>query len=171
MEKVLDLQWKIYRSEVIGVERYCHNCGEKMLFKDSLKRRQNANGKNIFHFAIYKCINGHTWNKKIEVIKTKAGLTNEMVEYSQRDSIYDMIDISDSYYGMYNRIDVCLKVMEDKERLDKFIADKLVHISRNKVVDFINLGHIRVNREIVRSNYKLRVDDVINIHTEKLDLI
>jgi hypothetical protein len=36
-------------------EKYCPNCGKKVLFVDSLMRRRNANGKDIYEYAIYKC--------------------------------------------------------------------------------------------------------------------
>ncbi len=52
-----------------GELRYCSRCKTKVQFTDSGKIRQNANGKNIFVYAIYKCGKDHTWNKKMGVRK------------------------------------------------------------------------------------------------------
>jgi hypothetical protein len=39
---------------------------------DSGKIRQNANGKNIYTYAIYKCGKDHTWNRKLTTLKVTA---------------------------------------------------------------------------------------------------
>lgn len=52
-----------------GITRYCSRCKGKVQFVDSGKLRQNANGKTIFTYAIYKCAKGHTWNKKLTIRK------------------------------------------------------------------------------------------------------
>ena len=70
MEEILYLNWEIHNEENDKEERYCHNCGKKVIFTDSLKRRQNANGKNIYHFAIYKCPSDNSWDKVINIFKT-----------------------------------------------------------------------------------------------------
>lgn len=59
MKKAM-INLNVMNMEIETIERYCHNCGKKVLFTDSLKRRQNANGKNLYNYAIFKCSNGHT---------------------------------------------------------------------------------------------------------------
>ena len=67
-------QWRIVsrKQRTSGEIRYCSRCKRNVRFTDSGKIRQNANGKNIITFAIYKCGKGHTWNKKLAVSKVSA---------------------------------------------------------------------------------------------------
>ena len=51
-------------------KRYCKNCRRTTLFTDTNIRRHNANGKNIYRFAIYKCPKNHTWNQKLHIYKS-----------------------------------------------------------------------------------------------------
>lgn len=55
------------------VIRYCPRCGRKVEFHDSGKRRQNANGRNIYKYAIFKCARDHTWNRFIGRLKASVG--------------------------------------------------------------------------------------------------
>ncbi|MDX8361573.1 hypothetical protein [Cytobacillus sp. IB215316] len=59
----------IHMEDVIQDQRYCSNCGRVVLFYDTLIRRHNANGKNIYRYAIYKCEKNHTWKKSLKLIK------------------------------------------------------------------------------------------------------
>ncbi|HPL54232.1 MAG TPA: hypothetical protein PLW11_08900 [Bacillota bacterium] len=64
--------WKLTNvSDDNTTMRHCHNCGRKVIFVDSGKRRRNANGKNIYEYAIYKCKKGHTWNRLLGITKNK----------------------------------------------------------------------------------------------------
>jgi len=51
-------------------------------------------------------------------------------------------------------------------RIDKFITDELNDpaISRTQVQDWIKNGHVRVNDQSIKSNYKLNEQDVIVVH-------
>lgn len=48
-----------------------------------------------------------------------------------------------------------------KERIDKMVASKFPDVSRSRIQKWIEDGDILVNEEKVRTNYKLRVGDVI----------
>jgi len=52
-----------------AIIRYCSRCKTNVPFFDSKKTRTNANGKNLFIYAIYKCEKDHTWNRKIRMKK------------------------------------------------------------------------------------------------------
>ncbi|PJI07744.1 MULTISPECIES: S4 domain-containing protein [Clostridium] len=163
MEKKLNLNWYIYKNETDHEIRYCHNCGTKVEFKDSLKRRQNANGKNIFYYAIYKCPNGHTWNKKIDTFKTTAGLKNNYKENNEKENIYENFSIAQVLQDGIDEVQIFLKEMCTKERLDKFLAEKIVDFTRGQVVKAIEKGKIKVNGCMVKANVRLRVNDIISL--------
>ena len=48
-------------------------------------------------------------------------------------------------------------------RIDKFLMDKLPHVSRNKVQDAIKNGFVLVNEAEIKPNYRVRPGDVISI--------
>lgn len=48
-------------------------------------------------------------------------------------------------------------------RIDKFLIDRIVGVSRNKIQNAASNGYVRVNDDIVKSNYKIRPNDVITI--------
>jgi 23S rRNA pseudouridine1911/1915/1917 synthase len=48
-------------------------------------------------------------------------------------------------------------------RIDKFLADKLPNVSRNRIQNGIKDGLVKVNDSDIRPNYKVRPDDVVTI--------
>lgn len=56
-------------------------------------------------------------------------------------------------------------------RLDKFIADKEINLSRSFIQKLISQGNITVNDETVKPSYNIRNGDVIKINVEKTDSI
>ncbi len=163
MEKKLKLNWSIYHNELDSETRYCHNCGSKVLFKDSLKRRQNANGKNIFYFAIYKCPKGHTWNKQITSFKTMAGLINTHQTHHPIESEYQELNLSLLIESGINEVEILLEAFQQKMRLDKFISSKIQDISRSSVVKLINEGLIRLNGASAAGSVTLKDNDIITL--------
>jgi len=51
-------------------------------------------------------------------------------------------------------------------RIDKFIVNRMENASRNKIQDAASNGHIRVNDVVVKSNYKVKPNDVVTIVME-----
>ena len=52
---------------------------------------------------------------------------------------------------------------EAKVRLDKYLAEVLVDLSRTRLQQFINDGYVLVNGKAVKNSYKLELDDLIEI--------
>lgn len=48
-------------------------------------------------------------------------------------------------------------------RIDRFLLDKLSNVTRNKIQQGIKDGFVHVNEESVKSNYKVKPEDVITI--------
>ena len=161
MEKILFLNWRIHNNEIQCEERYCHNCGKKVVFKDSLKRRQNANGKSIFHYAIYKCPNGHTSNKILDSFKTTSGLQNKHQILSEEESKLDDIAICDIINGGVTHVQIIINSINVKLRIDKLLANQIIDISRTKIEAAINNGYILVNENVVKTRYLLNEKDIV----------
>ncbi len=66
-----------------------------------------------------------------------------------------------------NRLYEHFKFIVDKGqsalRIDKYLFNKIEKISRNRIQESANTGNIFVNKKSVKSNYKVRPDDVISI--------
>ncbi|HIE35699.1 MAG TPA: RluA family pseudouridine synthase, partial [Candidatus Omnitrophica bacterium] len=56
---------------------------------------------------------------------------------------------------------------EKKERLDKFLQDKLKEVSRTKIRCLIKKGEVKVNKEIKKPNYRIKPNDKIEISFKK----
>ncbi|OPJ58301.1 S4 domain-containing protein [Clostridium oryzae] len=163
MEKKLNLNWYIYNNEAQTEYRYCHNCGCKVEFKDSLKRRQNANGKNIFYYAIYKCPKGHSWNKQIAVFKAVSGLENVPEEVVQNESKYEKLSIAELMSCEFDQVNILLEEFEIKERLDKFLSSKITDVSRSEIVRLISEGFIKINNNTAKAKSVLKAKDKITL--------
>lgn len=164
MEKKLNLIWNIYNDKVDSVERYCHNCGKKVEFEDSLKRRRNANGKDIFYFAIYKCPKGHTWNKMLQTFKAKQGVENSEEEFVLKKCDIDVIEIKKLKKEGITEIEIIINTLQKKLRIDKLLSMKIKDSSRSEIVKYINAGIIRINGCIVKSGANLREKDIITLN-------
>ena len=49
-------------------------------------------------------------------------------------------------------------------RIDKFLMDRLPNVTRNKIQGAIKEGFIKVNENIIKSNYKVRPSDEIKVY-------
>ena len=64
-----------------------------------------------------------------------------------------------------------LRIVVDKGqvpvRIDKFMTDKLQHSSRNRIQKAADAGFVHVNDHPVKSNYKIRPEDVITLMLDR----
>ena len=63
----------------------------------------------------------------------------------------------------YIRHDFLVDANQSKLRVDKFIADRIAKISRNKIQDAINGGLVRVNEKLVKANFKVKPGDKVQV--------
>ena len=57
---------------------------------------------------------------------------------------------------------------KDKQRLDKFLTEKLKNTSRSKIQNMIKQGLVLVDNKKVLSHYLLKTGQIINIKKEEL---
>ncbi len=70
---------------------------------------------------------------------------------------------SDGNYELYEHYNVTVDAGQGSMRIDKYLFNKLINISRNKVQQAAKAGNIIVNGESKKSNYKVRPLDVISV--------
>ncbi|MCM1989738.1 DUF1062 domain-containing protein [Oceanirhabdus seepicola] len=180
MEK-LSLHWNIIgKKSDESVIRYCHSCGKKVEFKDSKVRRENANGNNIYRFAIYKCDKGHTWNKTLKKFKSFKNMKENLLDDGEKydmDKLFSLIPSKDvdsepSYELSYNihqkecdYIEIHVNIIEGRIRLDKLIASKFSNISRTKAKEMIKTGAILVDNTQVKGNFEINHSCILTLNT------
>ena len=152
------------------VLRYCPNCGKKVVFSDSKKRRRNANGKNIYEYAIFKCEKGHTWNKTIQNLKSDQTKPESRKAQEQEQNHQDKRLISESESGReLEMISICellkqgtrkicirIQIVDGRWRLDKTLAQQLIDLSRTQIEKKIKEGVIKIDDQVVKANTLLK---------------
>lgn len=171
MEKAI-VNWHLSQdAETEIVERYCHNCGKKVVFKDSYIRRHNANGKNIYKFAIFKCENGHTWNKKLKIYKSQPLSEPQVDPYLEtfgelEASKYTKptpLSISKCQELNIREIEIRVESVEGTWRLDKLLSEQLEEWSRSHIQKSIKKGEILVDQMRAKPNCIVRENQRITL--------
>lgn len=158
--------WKIHGFGNETIRRYCHNCGHVTGFKDSGKIRRNANGKDIFVFAIYKCENDHTWNRFLGNFKSRS-ITDEAespeTPMDEKESLIAEIDLAESAAAGNDFVEILIEEAGSRVRLDKLLAGNLKGLSRSKIASMIERGKIRLDDRLVKPGTTVTEGAVITI--------
>lgn len=146
-----------------SVFRYCSKCKSKVVFKDSMVKRHNANGKNIYMFAIYKCEKGHTWNKVLDKLdQSKAHL----LDYETRERYHYNYQHKHMTLDTIDATEIRVESNGKQMRLDKFLH-KICQSSRREINQVIEES-VKVNNQPVTSKVKVKDGDVITIKKDIL---
>ncbi|MGH0431743.1 cytoplasmic protein [Bacillus hominis] len=164
MQKV-QLSWSLYENQQHTIEKYCKNCRRTTLFTDTNIRRHNANGKNIYRFAIYKCPKDHTWNQKLRIYKsfTDHVETVDMALQDQTEAS-TTISITQCKESGIAEITIVLDIVFGSHRIDKMLSTYISDWSRTLIVDKIKNGDIQLNGQQMKSNTLLSEGDSISIY-------
>ena len=164
---ILYLEWEICDETIQGVERYCPHCNRKVIFTDSDIKRRNANGKDIYEFAIFKCPEDHTWNRLLKTYQAKDYIeTANPKEIDQDRSGVINIHIGQSLDQNISEVRICLQRVSGQWRLDKLLALHIVDWSRTKIEKQIRSGKILLNDKVVPTRTIVRTGQVIRILIE-----
>ncbi len=78
-----------------------------------------------------------------------------------------MIDMKDQMAEepreMYEHHRIVADAGQAPMRIDKYLFNRIINVSRNKIQNAAKVGAVLVNGKAVKSNYKVRPDDVITI--------
>ena len=77
------------------------------------------------------------------------------------------MEIDDFEDDLYNHISVKVDPGQGPLRIDKYLLDKMTKVSRSRIQNGIVAGAIKVNQQQVKSNYKVRPNDLITILVPK----
>jgi hypothetical protein len=167
----LSLRWNLVSNEAQTLERYCHNCGKKVIFTDSKLKRHNANGKNIYQYAIFKCEKGHTWNKSIYIYKAvelgedfdyRDGLNEASVDSSGITGELPLKISINSYQALgFEAVEIFIAVANKKWRLDKLLGNYVEDLSRTQIKKYIEDGRFTVDGKKVKADTAVRPNQTI----------
>lgn len=159
------LMWSLaLENQEDSFEKYCPNCGKKVLFIDSRLRRRNANGKDIYEYAIYKCPKEHTWNKSIRQYKACDESIHEPKEFEEKtDLTFQTLVISEFVARGFDKIEIYLDPVAGRWRIDKLLADRVKDLSRTRIKEFIEAGFIMINDKKIKPNELLKQSQKITL--------
>lgn len=163
---ILYLNWTFNQVTEESIMKYCPQCRRKVPFVDSNKRRHNANGKDIYQFAIFKCPNDHTWNKRLDIYKAKPVLpTHDTEKEFHKKGIEDpMVSVQELLQQGIHTIQIHIASVERTVRLDQALSKKILDLSRSQIQKLIKQGKIQVNSQVVPPKYLVRENDRIHVH-------
>jgi hypothetical protein len=139
-----------------------------LVFIDSYIRRHNANGKNIYKFAIFKCEKDHTWNKKLKIFKSQSqskaqvGPQQETLERSMYTKLTPL-SISTCQELNIKEIEIRIESIDGIWRLDKLLSVQLKEWSRSHIQKGIKNGEILVDQMSAKSNCIVREHQKITL--------
>ena len=147
------------KREADTIKRNCKMCGKVTTFTDTTIRRHNANGKNIYQFAIYKCPKNHTWNKKLDIYKS---FSDHVIPESLIPTEFETIMESEkiSMQGL-PFIEFKVTVVEGIFRLDQALASHIEGVSRTEIIRKIKNGTILLNQTKTKPSQKVNLHDTI----------
>ena len=150
------------KREANTIKRNCKMCRKVTTFTDTTIRRHNANDKNIYQFAIYKCPKNHTWNKKLDIYKS---FSDHVIPESLIPTEFETIIESEkiSMQGLKEQpvIEFKVTVVEGSFRLDQALASHIEGVSRTEIIRKIKNGTILLNQTQTKPSQKVNLHDTI----------
>lgn len=67
---------------------------------------------------------------------------------------------------LYERLSIIVDKGQEPLRIDKFLQQRIVKATRNKIQKAIELGHVLVNEKPIKANYKIKPGDAIIAYSE-----
>ena len=152
------------KREANTIKRNCKMCRKVTIFTDTTIRRHNANGKNIYQFAIYKCPKNHSWNKKLDIYKSYSDhVVPESLIPTEFETIVENEKISMQGLKEQTIIEFKVTVVEGSFRLDQALASYIEGVSRTEIIRKIKSGTILLNNNQTKPSQKVNLHDMILI--------
>lgn len=148
------VRWMLAESASATIMRYCANCGRVVPFTDSGKVRRNANGKDIYAFAIYKCPKDHTWNKSLDFDPLNAG-SERMPPEAEPAVAPGPVSLTELREKGFRVLAIQVLGAPKGVRLDRVLAQYLTDVSRSEIQRWIEKGRLTVDGRNVKASYEV----------------
>lgn len=83
------------------------------------------------------------------------------------DSLDDIEPVGDGPQELYEHFRVVVDKGQSPVRIDKYLFERLVNSSRNRIQQAADAGYVRANGKPVKSNYKVKPLDVITVMMDR----
>jgi hypothetical protein len=131
-----------------------------------MKRRRNANGKTIYEYAIFKCEREHSWNKLLKTYSAHTDINIFLEEEAQEILQFEApkeILLSEALASGIQEIEIYIKSISEKYRLDKLLAQHVTDLSRTQIKLWIDCGKILIDNCNVKPDTSVRSHQKIQI--------
>ncbi|WP_078381735.1 hypothetical protein [Sutcliffiella halmapala] len=163
---VITHTWELFQKNTVQREvKHCKMCGKNSRFTDTNIRRHNSNGKHIYRFAIYKCEQNHTWNKKLAIYKTHhdhAKVYGKQIT-QQENSLTEIPVTSYTATGI-SAVYITLKHVSGTYRIDSLLSNQIPDWSRITITNKIRNGSILINDQTIKPSTKVAKNNIICIN-------
>ncbi|WNB92789.1 cytoplasmic protein [Bacillus sp. NEB1478] len=152
-----------HKEEANTVDKQCKMCGKVVTFTDTTNRRHNANGKNIYQFAIYKCPKNHSWNKKRGIYKSfSEHVDPASIVPTEFETVPEnkKIVLGHIIHGL---IEITISEVDGHFRLDRALSEQIEGVSRSAISQKIKEGTILLNNCLTKPSQRLSLHDKILI--------
>ncbi len=166
------------RQSSLSEDRYCHGCKQVVSFHPSGKVRRNANGRNVYHYAIFKCDADHTWNKFLGSFAPSDSRTYPEYEFAeelgelQSTSTAHCDHASLSLVELHKlgtpKVEIEVTTVQGRYRIDRLLGERLVDVSRAQIQKWLADQAITVSGKKVKPSAVLRPRDVIELHLDRI---
>ena len=85
----------------------------------------------------------------------------------EEDILTPPIEDDDETCQLYEHFRFVADPGQEPQRVDKFMCEKLPHSSRNRIQKAADAGFVHVNERPVKSNYKVRPNDVVTLMLDR----
>ena len=85
----------------------------------------------------------------------------------EEDILTPPIEDDDETGQLYEHFRFVADPGQEPQRVDKFMCEKLPHSSRNRIQKAADAGFVHVNERPVKSNYKVRPNDVVTLMLDR----
>ncbi len=153
-------QWAVANGCRPTVRRYCPQCGTRTEFRDSGRRRNNANGKNIHCYAIYKCTADHTWNRRLGShyrpdVQPPGASEEETLQITGATLTLDTLQ--------RDPVDIQLAAVDGPVRLDQLLTEQCSGLSRSMAQQWIRQGRVLVDGRPSKASFRPRTGQTVRI--------
>lgn len=83
------------------------------------------------------------------------------------DSLDDIEPVGDGPQELYEHFRVVVDKGQSPVRIDKYLFERLVNSSRNRIQQAADAGYVRANGKPVKSNYKVKPLDVLTVMMDR----
>ena len=94
-----------------------------------------------------------------------------MVDTPFTDALVDPDEIEGDSPQLYEHFRFVVDKGQVPLRIDKYMCEKLQHSSRNRIQKAADAGFVHVNDKPVKSNYKVRPDDVVTLMLDRVLMV